>query len=443
MRKIMTLLAAVAATLPPAVRADTVEVTSTTLLTVGPQTRGGAPGVAPELVTAAPAYELLNVSARNVTNSFARDLQLVVSTWGSIEIADRRWDAGTGSSLNADVMTAYVSGRIARDHLLVRLGRANVMAGVGRMLHLDGGEAVVSLGGLRLSGYAGVPVSQRFQSRSGEQSWNPAGGDLAYGGRVSYAYAPAGFAGRGLDLGVSANYVTDGGEAVRQELGADLRFHPSASLTLLGFTAYSLFDERVSEASAALTWSASRKLHVTADWRFTAPDLLLPRTSILSVFSAEKRNDLGGGARYDLGHGLSAGLDAHLAIEPGERDGDTYYGSQAQAELSWRRGTTRAGVELSRLDSLDNGYVAARVFGRRDLGKRLFASADVMTHFFREKVNGESLALTGTLTAGLSLARGFSAVVSGRAGMTPYLEQSFDVMAKLVYNQTYVAREVR
>jgi hypothetical protein len=87
--------------------------------------------------------------------------------------------------------------------------------------------------------------------------------------------------------------------------------------------------------------------------------------------------------------------------------------------------------------------VGARVFGRRDIGKRLFASADVMTHFFREDVNGESLAVTGTLTAGVNIARGFSAVLSGRAGMTPYLEQSFDVMAKLVYNQTYVAREVR
>ena len=41
------------------------------------------------------------------------------------------------------------------------------------------------------------------------------------------------------------------------------------------------------------------------------------------------------------------------------------------------------------------------------------------------------------------VARGFDAVLSGRAGMTPYLEQAFDVMVELVYNQTYVAKEVR
>ena len=44
---------------------------------------------------------------------------------------------------------------------------------------------------------------------------------------------------------------------------------------------------------------------------------------------------------------------------------------------------------------------------------------------------------------GSRLAKGFSAVVAGRAGVTPFLEQTYDVMAKLVYNQTYRIREVR
>ena len=60
-----------------------------------------------------------------------------------------------------------------------------------------------------------------------------------------------------------------------------------------------------------------------------------------------------------------------------------------------------------------------------------------------EKVNGEDAAVTGTLSAGLDLPNGFSAVIAGRAGMTPYLEQTYDVMAKLAYNQTYHLREVR
>ena len=74
---------------------------------------------------------------------------------------------------------------------------------------------------------------------------------------------------------------------------------------------------------------------------------------------------------------------------------------------------------------------------------RFFAAADVLAHFFRERVNGEKTAVTGALTGGVELARGFSAVVSGRAGVTPFFEQTYDVMAKLVYNATYRIQEVR
>ncbi|WP_242341108.1 MULTISPECIES: hypothetical protein [Anaeromyxobacter] len=426
----------------PAVRADTVEVTSTTLLTVGEQTRGGVPGEKPELVTVAPAYEILNIAARGVTNPIAKDLQLVVSTWGSYELADRRWDNGTGSDLTGDVMTGYLSGRLLGDALTLRLGRTHVMTGVARMIQLDGGEAIVTLPfGLRLSGYAGAPVSQRFGTRSGVRSWNPVAGDLAYGGRAAVFVPIPGYAGRGLDVGASANFVEDGGDPVRQEVGADFRLQPLAkNLTLSGFGSYSLYDERFSEGNAAVSWSVKPRLHLTADWRFTAPDLFLARNSILSVFSTERRNDIGGGVRYELQHGLEVGADYHLAIEPGE-DGD-YYGHLVQGSLDWERGETAAGAEVFYLDALENGYVGGRLFGRQDFGK-FFAAADVLGHFFREQVNGEDYSISGTLTAGVELAKGFSAVVAGRAGMTPFLEQTYDVMAKLVYNQTYRIREVR
>lgn len=426
----------------PAVRADTIDVSSTTFLTVGEQTRGGRSGETPELVTVAPLYEILNIAARGITNPIANDLQLVISTWGSYELSDPRWDNGTSSDLTGDVVTGYLSGRLLGDALTLRLGRAHVMTGVARMIQLDGGEAIVALPfGIRISGYAGVPVSQRFSSRSGVRSWNPVAGDLAYGGRAAWYLAIPGYSGRGLDVGASANFVEDGGDPVRQEVGADFRLQPFAkSLTFSGFGGFSLYDERFSEGNLAVSWAAMPRLHVTADWRYTAPDLLLSRSSVLSVFSDEDRNDFGGGVRYELTKELELGADYHLAIEPGE-DGD-YYGHIAEGSLEWGRGATRAGGEVFFLDNEENGYFGGRVFGRQDFG-RFFATADVLAHLFRDQINGEDYALTGTLSAGTELAKGFSAVVAGRAGMTPFLEQTYDVMAKLVYNQSYRIREVR
>jgi len=425
-------------------RAETVEVTSTTLLRLGQQTRGGLTPLEPDLVTVAPAFEILSISARGVANPIADDLSIVVSTWGSYELSDRRWDAGTDSNLTGEVVTGYVQGKLLGRRLTLRLGREHVMTGVARMIHIDGLEAIGHLGGgFRLSAYAGVPVSQRFGSRATARSWNPTGGDLAFGGRLGWALGFPGVPGRGVELGASANVVQDGGDPVRQEVGADVRFQPFGDFTLSGVAAYSTFDQRLSEIAARAAWSATRHLRIEADARTYAPDLFLARNSILSVFSAEERTDLGGGVTYELGRGLLAGASYHLVLEPGEtEDASDYVGGEAAARLEWERGPTRAGAEVEYLDALENGYVAVRVFGRREMG-RLFAAADVSGHLFRESVNGEDFAVTGAVTAGIDLAKGFSAVVSGRAGMTPFLEQTFDVMAKLAYNSTYRTREVR
>jgi hypothetical protein len=338
----------------------------------------------------------------------------------------------------------YAQGKLLGRHLTLRLGREHVMTGAARMIHLDGVEAIGVLPFVRLSAYAGVPVSQRFASRGTLVSWNPTGGDLAYGGRAAFSLPISGFPGRGLDLGASANFVEDDDESVREEVAADARLQPIGDdLTLTALAAYSLFDERVSELAGRASWSATRALRVEADARFFAPDLFLTRNSILSVFSAEERTTFGAGAGYELRRGLAVGASYHALIEPGEtEDDDDYIGHEAEANVEWQQGPTQAGAELLYLDALENGYVALRLFGRRDLGK-FFAAADVFGHFFRESVNGEDVSVTGTLAAGVDLAKGFSAVVAGRAGMNPFLEQTFDVMAKLVYNSTYRIREVR
>jgi hypothetical protein len=434
-------------------RAETVEVSSTTLLTVGqqPRYRGGAK---PDLDTVSPAYEILSVTARDIQYAFASDVKFVVSGWGAKDLAKRRWDAGTESgTFSADLTTGYVEGRLFRRYVTVRLGRQLVATGVARMLQLDGGQVIVlvPLGGadLVLNTWAGSPTSQRFQTRSGEKSWNPAGGTFAYGGRLGVTVPWNGLAGRGLELGASANLVQDGSDPVRREVGADFRLQPAVvrNLTLAGFGTWSLYDQRLGEASLAATWTARPKLHLTADWRFVEPGLLLARNSILSVFSASTWNELGGGFRYDLSKNVDAGGDYHQRREPGETSG-THTGHDAVAHLAWSRGSSTAGAEVSYLAGLVNGYTGARVFARRELGKvgalgSTFVAADVLGQAFQKKVNGESGAVTGTLSAGLDLPHGFSAVVSGRAGMTPFLEQTFDVMAKLAYNQTYRSTEVR
>jgi hypothetical protein len=440
------LLAALALLASPAVRADTVEASSTTFLTVGQDTRWRG-GTKPDLVTVSPAFEILSITARDIQAGFADDVQVVLSTWGSLDLANRRWDSGMDSGkFSGDVTTGYVQARMAH-HLTLRVGRSSIPTGIARMIQVDGGYALVDLPLgpvlLKISGYGGSPTSQRFTSRSGDKSWNPMAGTLAYGARVAGAVPVSGFPGRGIELGVGVNEVLDHSHTAREELGGDLRLQPFAAndLALAGFTTYSLYDRRVSEASTALSVSATRKLHLTADWRYAEPSLLLSRYSILSVFSASTWNELGGGVRYALGRGLTAGLDAHARIEPGETSG-THTGADLAGLLDGVFGRTTAGAEVSVLNAVANGYSGLRLYARRDLGGA-FVAGDLMGQLFQKKINAQKGALTGTLSGGVNLPHGFSAVLAGSAGMTPYLEQTFDIMVKLAYNQTYRVEEVR
>jgi len=446
MRQTPLLLAALLLLASPAVRADTVDASSTTFLTLGPQTeyRGGTK---PEVVTVAPVYEILSLTARDVSTSFADDVQAVLSTWGAIDLGNVRWDSGTTSKFSGDVTTGYLQARLLTEHLLLRVGRSSVPTGIARMIQIDGGYAQADVPAgpveVKVSGYAGSPTSQRFQSRSNVTSWNPTGGTLAYGGRAAFSVPMSGAPGRGLELGASYNEVKDHEDLVRQEVGGDFRLQPGAlgNLALVGFTSYDLYDSAFSEASVALTASASPKLHVTADWRYVEPSLLLSRTSILSVFSDSTWNEFGGGVAYDFGRAVHGGLDAHLRIEPGAESGN-HVGADLAARLEREAGDNKIGAELSWLNTVENGYVGARLFGRRDFG-RTFLSGDLMAQFFRAQVNGQSAAMTANVSTGVTLTHGFSTVLSGTAAATPYMQSAFELLAKIAYNQTYKTEEVR
>jgi hypothetical protein len=252
-----------------------------------------------------------------------------------------------------------------------------------------------------------------------------------------------GTAGKGLDVGASVNMVQDNGNPVRQEVGVDARLKLVDPLVVTGSAAYSLYDERLAEGIVRLGWTVNKKVLVEADYQYVAPDLFLSRESILSVFSAEQRQIFGGGVTWFARRDLKVAGYYHLLIEPGTTDAaTTWVGQQANALVQWQRGPSLAGIEGYYLDSFANGYAGFRVFGRRDFA-RAFAALDVLTYFFQHNVNGHDSDVTGTVTLGYEILRGLSAVVSGEAGVTPFLEQQFAFMAKLVYGQTYRKTEVR
>lgn len=443
MRTMRTVLALASTLVASAAHADTVEATSTTYVSTGKQTRDGLPGQSPELVNVLPVIEVLSVSARDIRNPIFDDLSIVVSTWGSVDLQDNRWDAGTTGNLTGDVTTGYVRGQLFGRRLTLRVGRENVAVGAGRVASIDGGDLALRLPlGIGLSAYAGAPVSQRFSSRDALRSWNALGGDLAYGGRLSLTIPlPIPFL-RLIEVGASAAFVDDGGDAVRRDAGVDARLRLFGDFALNGYFLYALEAEAPEEIQVAASWHPVRRLFVQADYRHTDPTLMLPMTSILTVFSDARYDEAGGGVRYELTRSLEGGVDYHALIEPGKDGTGTSLGHDAALRGDYTSGPVRAGAELTLLQTVENTMYGFRGYVRRELG-RFFGTGELIAYYYDEAINDRQYAASLGATAGYRLGGAWTATLSARAAVTPYMDQQVDVMAKLAYNQTYRVREVK
>src|SRR5512133_3328376 len=136
MRSIRYLLGFAAVLAATSALADTVEATSTTYLSSGRQFRR-APFEATDTVSVLPVVEALTVAARGVRNPVFDNLEVVVSTWGSLDLPHRRWAIGT---LTRAAPTGHVRGQLLSRRLPLRAGRENVSVGAGRVASIDGAD---------------------------------------------------------------------------------------------------------------------------------------------------------------------------------------------------------------------------------------------------------------------------------------------------------------
>jgi hypothetical protein len=418
-------------------RGDTVEASSTTLFVVRDQQR-------PEgAVTVAPIYELLSVSARDVANPFADGLQVVFSGWGAVSLGGNRvWFDRTApvDRVFADLDLAYVQGELLRRAVQLRLGRQLVLGGVAGALQLDGASGLARLPyGFGLSAFVGSPVSQRFDARGTEATFNPQRGTFATGGRASWTIAPW------AQLGASFVELKDRGDPGRRQVGGDVRVLVYQPLTVLANANYDLHESRWAEAGVLGQYQLLPKLFVTADYKHVDPDLFLARSSIMTIFTVERHNEVGGGVTFGPWNAVTLAGDYHYLKE------EAAEGHRASARASWRvASATTVGAELGHQSLyakpsgsyLNNGYFLARAYGSHRI-RELTGTLDLQEYALQQPVNGQRNSFVATATAGYALGRGFAALVSASGGATPYFDHRFDVLAKLSYDQSYHLREAR
>jgi hypothetical protein len=416
--------------------AETVDATLTTILQGRQNPRDG------NLYSSVPLYQTMALTLEDVPLRHVADLRLVVSGWGEFQFApvvDRAINDGNNGNAGAgDLDLGFIEGKLLDRHLEVRLGRQLVFGGAARALPLDGASVTVRLRRrVALNLYGGVPVTPRFGVHQG---------DFVTGSRLSFRPS--------VDSEVGASFVEmlkDGLQA-RQDVGLDARYRPTLpalrSLTFTGYALLSLLELRLVEGDLAAVWQLRAPVQLGVDYRRTSPDLFLPRSSILSVFSQETRDEAGGNVYWRPLSRLRLEGDYHVIINgaDGVAGAGNAFGHRGGARISGTLGpafetTITAEVRVLRLDNA-SGYVQTRIYAIQRVSKQMVATLDLDAHSLERPINGQTLSFTSAATLGWDFSPGWRAVVTAIADTTPQVERRFECMAKLVYHAVYHVRRV-
>jgi len=398
-------------------RGETVDATLTTLVAGRQDPRDG------NLYSSVPVFQNVALSVSDVRLRYVDDLKLVVAGWGELSflISDSKLGA-TG-----DLDLGYVEGKLFDRRLDVRVGRQLVFGGAARALPMDGGSVTLRIWrGVGLNVFGGVPVTPRFGVHQGDAM---AGGRLFWRPTVD------------SEVGASFLEMLNDGLQARQDLGVDARWRAHRTLSLTGYALLSLLELRLAEGDVAAVWQPLSPLQLQVDYRRTAPDLFLPRNSILSVFSQESHDEAGGNVYYRPLSRLRLEGDYHAIVD------EVGFGQRGGARLSTSLGpafeTTLAGEFRFLRLATHNGYTQGRLYAISRLTQTMVATVDIDLYVLEQPINGQTLSFTGAATLGWDLSRRWRAVLTAIADSTPQVDRRFEGMVKLVYNAVYRVRQVQ
>lgn len=373
--------------------------------------------------TVVPIIEQLGLLASDIPNPVVSDLKLCLSAWGRLDPVDESARLGKA----ADLDLGFISGSFLDRAVTFTLGRHLAFGGARRATQLDGLSAEATIfKGLGVSAYGGAPVVPRFAS---------ALGDAVFGGRVFYRPSPD------AQVGVSFFELLDHGNLARQEASVDGRLM-LGPVTVSGFGAFALADGRLAEAKLDAEYEATKSLWAHVDIGRTAPDLFISRTSIFSVFAAERRDQVGGGLSLRADRWRLSG-EYHFLAHAAESGEAPRSGHEGLARATYRPSSSSSlGVEARGLLAPVNGYLEGRIFGTKRFAEVVALTLDLDAYRLENPIRGTRSSYVASLSGSYNFAPGWLIALTGLASVTPFFEHRFEALGKLVYNFS-TSQEVR
>src|SRR6478735_4222646 len=382
---------------------------------------------------ALPVHEYLFANARDVDAPWQKDsIGLEFAAWG------RYWptDSSMERPFDGDVQTASI--RLDAGPAWTRIGRQQVAGGAARYARFDGIMVGARHLGLFVEGYAGFTVLPRWNAQPGYHQLG-AGEDtlLVYqpaaplranywlaGGRLGYQTSHV-----SGSVSFHDEQVTAGVD--RRNLGLDVGAQPLEQASLGASALLELDSMRFASARLWLDTTPHPLLNVGAEVFHAEPALLLSRQSVLSVFSTDGYDELGGTVTAKVLRWLR--LDTNGFVE-------AYHGTGpgARGELAARVATgedypTILRVAYSRVIAPQNGYQALRVSFSRKLSRRIGTTLEAYGYFYDMPVAGYTTSSVYAGTASYQPIDALEFLWSASVAQSPYAAHDAQTMLRVSY----------
>jgi hypothetical protein len=371
------------------------------------------------LVEQLPLYERVVLDVRwHGAETVAFDAHVV--GWGALDLTfqeDQDLFAG-------DIALAYANVRLRAFDLWA--GRRFVFWGRPGGIHLDGGGVAYNAPfGLAIEAAVGRPVTSVVASLLGPApSFSEA--TVAYGARLSYRHEPGVPADSGATLdqvSVSAAYLETWAKGIAADRLAslDARWRPLRRLDLRGGLFLDVNDLVVEQGTVQAFSRIIDRLEVALAYAYVNPIALIPRWSILSVFSSSTFHEVALGINVDAGSSWDIHGEGALRVYdlPGDDVQQSWLGYRFDLAARWVP-TGRPfllSLRVSRRADDTGGFTVAHAAGRFDIHPtvelmiEVAAAIDDDRDLARDSVLGRA-ALDVAVSQGWTLGASFDAVHS-------------------------------
>jgi hypothetical protein len=232
------------------------------------------------------------------------------------------------------------------------------------------------------------------------------------GARAGYSHRKVG------EIGISMHEQREDGALGRRDVAADLHLPGSAFIDGSARALVDMDSGGLADAFAGVAVHPTRPLDVAIDYRRMTPTLLMSRQSVLSVFTVDRFDELGGEARYRLAPPLLVLAGAFV-----EWFGSDGMGVRARAGMRFSPGVDhRLLVQAlyTRVTESQNGYHGTRLSVEYRLAPAATLTGEQYVYVYDHAIRGVGNATVHAVTGSYRPLDALELMLTGSASVTPY-----------------------